>query len=508
MKTKLVAFAFAALLTCSTAHSVERLSDGEYYDKVYGAWLGKCVGGALGMPIEGWHYRDIRAKHGEITGYLSYFHEDSHTGWSGILKTAQIPEDGEWHHLAITIRAPRLASERYAVPIVGMSCEYSTKPGEYLIRNLRLPRPASNLPANGGVWSPMDACGWMPGGEIRVAFNGLRAWTRMTPEAARLAAIPPGSLVAFSLDAKWISGDNQIGFAFDYRQKVRRTGFGPDDDTTYEIVGLHALETYGPDLSCEQIGAEWLNLLGPLSGGMLAEEIARERMGRGIKPPESGNHPVGEAIGGQMKADIWGLVCPGRPDLAAEYARRDGVVAHRDNGVYGEQFVAAMISAAFREKDARKLIDVGLAHIPKDCKYASVIREVIEWHSKYPDWRDTVREVKSKYPGVCDPVYAEAGIVTLALLYGEGDFDRSVCIAAMCGSDTDCNTATVGALLGCIKGAKTIPAKWKKPLNDTFYCGARGMTDWKISELAKRICATGRKVGQHHGTGIRFTKGI
>ena len=344
------------LLVCAgCAHAI---SDSAYYDKVRGEWLGKCIGGALGMPIEGWNYADIEKKYPSIDGYLGYFND--------------------------------------------------------------------------------------------------------------------------------------------------KKGFGPDDDTSYQIVGLHTLETKGPDISCKDIGKDWVTLLPDISPA-LAEGLALQRMKQGIAPPESGVHKIGEAIGGQMKGEIWGLICPGRPDLAAEYARRDGVVAHCKNGVYGEQFIAAMIAQSFVESDPAKLIQTGLSVIPKDSQYAETVRWVIDMHAKFADYRDTRRELIAKYPHPCDPVYADAGVVTLALLYGGGDFDKSIRIAASCGSDTDCDTASVGALLGCIHGAKAIPAKWSDPIDDTFRCFVTGHENWKISELAKRICAMGRKVMAFHGSGSKFT---
>ena len=501
-------FAISAILELMFASGAAsaKLSDKTYYDKVYGGWTGKCVGGALGMPIEGWGYRDIQAKHGEITGYLGYFSDDAGMGWSQMLKMVDIATDGEWRHYTATVEVPCVDPNWYAVPIIGMSFEASVKPASYVLKNLRVLYPT---PTDSAIWALSDGCHAAPDGQLQFDFTGSRAWARMNSQLGKTLSIESGSQVLLSFDAKWISGDNRVGVAFDYKRKGGRKGFGPDDDTTYEILGLHALETYGPDLSSKHIAKEWLDHLG---GGdpssQLAEHIALGRLSRGILPPESGNHPVGEAIGGQMRAEIWGLVCPGRPDLAAEYARRDGVVAHRDNGVYGEQFVAAMVSAAFYEKDVRKLIDIGLRHIPADCKYADVVREVIGWHQTYPNWRETIREVKAKYPGICDPVYAEAGIVTLALLYGNGDFDKTVLIAAMCGSDTDCNTATVGALMGVMHGEKAISKKWKTPIANRFTCFVSGLEEWKISELAKRICSAGRKVMQRHGDGMKFTEAL
>ncbi len=464
------------------------LSNAKYLDKVRGAWLGKCIGGALGMPIESWRYWDIEAKYPSITGYLGYF-RDASKGWSGMLATAQVPTDGQWHHMRVRLEAPSFdAASTYAVPIIGMSLEFSTARAVWEMRDVRVLRPKSEAPFDRDNWAASNGCSWAGESTARFDFGGERAWLRLLPERSRQLALKPGEPLLISFDACWVSGDDRIGFALDYRGREPTKGFGPDDDTSYQIVGLHALETYGPGVTAEDIGREWCDHL-PHIGEGLAEGLALKRMRSGIKPPESGRHAIGEAIGGQMKGEIWGLVCPGRPDLAAEYARRDGVVAHCDNGVYGEQFIAAMISAAFRESDPRKLVEVGLSVIPGDCQYARVVREVIAWHDEYRDWRGTRKLIVEKYPGICNPVYSEAGIVVLALLYGEGDFDKTITIAASCGNDTDCNTATVGAVLGCIHGARAIPVKWKAPIGDEFRCFARGMENWRISELARRIRA-------------------
>jgi ADP-ribosylglycohydrolase len=41
-----------------------------YYDRTYGGWLGKCIGGAFGMPVEGWKYERIKAEYGELQDYI------------------------------------------------------------------------------------------------------------------------------------------------------------------------------------------------------------------------------------------------------------------------------------------------------------------------------------------------------------------------------------------------------------------------------------------------------
>ncbi|MCC6444835.1 MAG: ADP-ribosylglycohydrolase family protein [Armatimonadetes bacterium] len=485
----------------------QAMSEAQYFDQVQGAWLGKCIGGALGMPVEGWRYWDIEKKYPAITGYIGYFQEDF-VGWSGIHNVVSIPKDGEWHSLRAAVKVPTYdTGKSYASPIIGLSYEYSTAPASWEMRNLRLLRPRLEAASDNTSWLTSNASYWTGEGAVRFDFTGERSWLKLRAIEARKLALRPGDTFFVAFEARWLSGDNRIGFAFDYKTRKIAKGFGPDDDTSYQIVGLDALETFGPDLSSRQIGQKWVERL-PAIDQSLAEGLALSRMREGILPPRSGEHSIGEAIGGQMKGEIWGLVSPGRPDLAAEYARRDGVVAHTKNGVYGEQFIAAMMSQAFLEKDIRKIIETGLKNIPRNSRYAAVIQEVIALYDRKADWKEARRIVVEKYPGICNPVYSEAGIVALSLLYGKGDFEKSILIAASCGNDTDCNTASVGALLGCIRGAKAIPSRWKDPLEDRFRSFAKGLEEWRISKLSRRICAAGRKVMRHHGAGVKFSSDI
>ena len=77
-------------------------------------------------------------------------------------------------------------------------------------------------------------------------------------------------------------------------------------------------------------------------------------------------------------------------------------------------------------------------------------------------------------------------IVVAALLYGKGDFGKSICMAVETGFDTDCNGATVGSVLGMANGIKSIPEDWTKPIHDTLHTSIFGVDTVKISLRAKQ----------------------
>ena len=79
---------------------------------------------------------------------------------------------------------------------------------------------------------------------------------------------------------------------------------------------------------------------------------------------------------------------------------------------------------------------------------------------------------------------SNALIVALALLYGEKDFGKTVCLAVGCGFDTDCNGATAGSVLGMVLGAAGIPEEWTRVFNGKLQTSIFGVGTAMIDDLA------------------------
>jgi len=268
--------------------------------------------------------------------------------------------------------------------------------------------------------------------------------------------------------------------------------FAADDDSNGPMFFLRALEdyTHTPDITAEQIGLTWLNYAPYEHGfywwggyGKSTEHTAYLNLRNGIMAPRSGSieqngAAVAEQIGGQIFIDTWGLVVPGDPKLAAQYAEKAASVSHGGNGIYGGMFIAACISAAFVEQDIEKIIETGLSTIPQDCEYVRMARDVIDFYRKNPDnWRDCFKFIKDnygydRYPGVCH-IIPNSALIIMSLLYSEGDFSKAINICNMAGWDTDCNVANVGTIMGVRNGLDGIDYdKWRKPINDFLACSS------------------------------------
>jgi len=269
-----------------------------------------------------------------------------------------------------------------------------------------------------------------------------------------------------------------------------------DDDIDYTILNLHVLENYGPGFTTMNIGEAWISLL-PYLRVYTAERAAYRNLVNGLEPPETATHmnPYREWIGAQIRADMWGYVAPGNPELAAELAYRDASLSHVKNGIYGEMFVSAMISAAFVTDDLWEVVETGLAAIPKKSRLAEAIRDVVAWSREYADWRDTWSRIIEKY-GHYHFVHTinNAAVVTMGLLYSRNDYERGITTGVMSGLDTDCNGATVGSILGVMLGAKSLPKKWVKPLNDTVESYVLGYNNSRISRLAERTFKISKRI--------------
>ena len=280
------------------------------------------------------------------------------------------------------------------------------------------------------------------------------------------------------------------------------TGFSPqDDDTDYSVFALKLMETYGWDFRPDDVLEGWLQWF-PYLGRCTAERVAYRNAAMGMTAPETAlyNNPYREWIGAQIRGDFFGYVNPGVPRRAAELAWRDASVSHVKNGIYGEMWAAAMIAAAAASDEMNVIIRAGLEEVPEKCRLRRDVEQVLRLHAEGASWDDVVETVHQAYEesnqhGWCH-TNSNAMLVAAALLYGEKDFGKSLCLAVQPGFDTDCNGATVGSVVGMICGASRIPKEWTAPYGEKLQTGLDGynlvtvetLVDKTLEVIGKRPC--------------------
>lgn len=268
--------------------------------------------------------------------------------------------------------------------------------------------------------------------------------------------------------------------------------FAADDDSNGPWFFLRALEWAGEELAPQDVARALLNYAPFEHGffwwggyGVSTEHTAYLNLRNRIPAPESGSmrqngKTMAEQIGGQIFSDTWGLVNPGNPERAAKMARAAASVTHDGDGLNGAAFVAACVSAAFVERDIRKIVETGLFYAGRDTGYGRMVQTVMDFYDGHrcdpaeenprESWRRCLTMIRTnygydRYPGICH-IIPNVAVMTLALLYGEGDFDRTLEICNLCGWDTDCNVGNVAAIMGTALGLSAIGERWRRPVGD------------------------------------------
>lgn len=197
--------------------------------------------------------------------------------------------------------------------------------------------------------------------------------------------------------------------------------------------------------------------------------VAIRNLKRGIPAPVCGSYDnwFTDGLGAAIRSEIWACLAPGNPALAAKYAYEDACVDHAGNGIYAEQFLAALESQAFLESDLRKLIRTGLDCIPGDSTLARAIRDTVAW-CENGTFESVRTQIMNHYgsPNFTD-VKMNLPFMIMALLLGKGDFGKTICLAVNCGQDADCTGATVGAIFGIIN-PDLISEEWLKPIGHSL----------------------------------------
>jgi hypothetical protein len=206
-------------------------------------------------------------------------------------------------------------------------------------------------------------------------------------------------------------------------------------------------------------------------------------------------------------------------EKAVERALWGARITNDDWGTHPTIAYGVMISAAFFEKDVEKLVQMAIEAVPNKGPFAEGMRDVVKWHKEFDNWRDTRKKIHDKYFMYKKGSYeAPVSVVSslnnglcgiMAILYGEGDFMKTVGIAVSAGYDCDNQAATCAGLIGVLHGTKCLPPEMVKEFNNQYVCFTRDDVPiaTPLSEIEERIAAIAKTAILDNGGRIELHQG-
>jgi hypothetical protein len=320
--------------------------------------------------------------------------------------------------------------------------------------------------------------------------------------AGQMIGVSYGAPTEFRSNGKIIEGN--LNKYLDWSEKRLENAIN-QDDLYVEMTFAEVMDKIGLEATTEQYGEMFKDSKYEL---WHANAGARRNLNRGIKAPLSG-HPKynlhADDIDFQIESDFIGLMTPGLPREANKYADRVGRVMNWGDGLYGGMFFSGMYAAAFFESDPRKVVEMGLRSIPAQSGYGKIIADVLAWSAQYPDdWTKTWRLLQDKWDkddlcpdGALQPFNIDAKLngayVALGLLYGRGDFAKTLEVSTRAGQDSDCNPSSAAGILGVILGYEKIPEVWKAGI-PAIASTRFAFTQYSFNEIVASTLARAEKV--------------
>lgn len=293
--------------------------------------------------------------------------------------------------------------------------------------------------------------------------------------AGQTLGVTYGSETEFLYNGTYIQDYQPITWYKGYVRDLMEERPGIYDDIYMDLTFVEVFEREGFEAPVDSFATAFAHADYEL---WHANQVARYNIVKGVENPGHWlNNPHADDIDYQIEADFAGLMSPGMPNTASEISDRIGHLMNYGDGWYGGVYVGAMYSLAFISDDVEFVVTEALKAIPAESRFHRCITDVIRWWRTYPDdWHRTWFEILQHYSedvGCPDGVFkafnidatVNAAYVVLGLLYGGGDFGRTVDIATRAGYDSDCNPATAGGILGAILGYDRIPEYWMQGLD-------------------------------------------
>lgn len=270
-----------------------------------------------------------------------------------------------------------------------------------------------------------------------------------------------------------------------------------DDDTDIEYIYLQGLHSRGTNrLSPDNIRQDWMAHVEPQSYVWVSNLAARDLMSAGLRPPMTalaqGLHSAASfdqslMIDAQLTTEFFGLLCPGMPERALAMADLPIRTTARGYALHASQFhvvlysLASVVDPSLSPRDqVLWLVREARKFVPSTSRAAEVIDFVLADYlanSDRDNWELTRDRIHQRYQAQASangfvyrawyeaPINLATGV--MCLLYGEGDFSRTIRIGTLSGWDSDNPTATMGGLVAFMRGSSFFTAY--PAVQDTYW---------------------------------------
>jgi len=279
-------------------------------------------------------------------------------------------------------------------------------------------------------------------------------------------------------------------------------GARTDDDNDFELTHLYFMDKENTlKLPYARIVEIWKTNMN--TGIWVANKNSRDLMDKGLIPPATGyvenNNAASYNLSGQFCTESYGMIAPGMPKTAAGLGIYYAHISVSGEPIQAAQFWTSLISLnAISPGSIEDVIRKALNAVDPASAMTEVVQDAIKaYHDNKKDWK-VARQIiykkwleDRKWNGNSTPT--NGGMVILALLYGNGDFYKTLQYAMALGLDADCNAATAGAVIGTNIGFKRIASVPGFNMPDSFKNKTRPQLpqEMKISEqvdMIMRVC--------------------
>ena len=271
-----------------------------------------------------------------------------------------------------------------------------------------------------------------------------------------------------------------------------------DDDTDIEYMYQELLLNYKTSfLSPDQIRDGWINHIKQKEENFLwvSNQKAFDLMNDGYVPPKTSDPKLNEyydMIDAQLTTEIFGILSPGRPDIALKMAELPILTTARYNAKWISDFYVSMYSLSTTlnlNLDIRENIfsiaDISSRLLP-DSSYASKMYKFVKLEYEngrsWEEARDNIYEryqvnsedgyditSKNLYCNGCFSAGINFAASLISLFWGGGDLKETIKIGTLAGWDSDNPTSTWGGMLGFIIGKKAIEKEFGRSFSDKYF---------------------------------------